>query len=106
MSYRSFWTSLLGFTLAAGCVGGANQEGQSSAGVASSDPSLDPTMIPQFVDPLPILPEFALNRQRDPVMNANVDDITVTISQFKEQMLPQKFPQTNVYGYGGNVVDA
>src|SRR5262249_46432113 len=61
--------------------------------------------IPMFADPLPILPHFALNRQRDSKTGAQSDNITVTIAQFTEQMLPSKFPSTTVYGYSGPVLD-
>src|ERR1051325_1066051 len=108
MSHRSFWTiSLLSSALTAGCLGNANTENQGTTITSSSsEPSLDPTMIPQFVDPLPILPRFAPNRRTDSKTGAQTDNITVTIAQFKEQILPNKFPSTTVYGYSGPARDA
>src|SRR5262249_23102402 len=107
MSHRGFWTSsLLSLALTAGCLGSANKQEEGSTAVStSSDPSLDPTMIPKYVDPLPILPAFSLNRQQDSKTGAQSDNITVTISQFKQQLLPSKFPSTTVYGYGAPARD-
>ncbi|MFT3984347.1 MAG: multicopper oxidase [Lachnospiraceae bacterium] len=64
---------------------------------------LDPLSIPQFTEDLPIPDVF------DPVTERKCGHVThsyaVDISEFKQQILPGKMPQTSVYGYGGIVKD-
>ncbi|NLT15297.1 MAG: hypothetical protein GXY05_13255 [Clostridiales bacterium] len=61
---------------------------------------LDPTFIPKFVNQL----------VKPPVCHpvSCVDDeyvYAIDIIQFKQQILPEGFPETTVWGYGGNVMD-
>lgn len=58
--------------------------------------SLDPTTIPQFVDPLPIprtMPKAGTV--------GGADYYEIALRQFQQQVLPSKnFPKTTVWGYG------
>ena len=54
--------------------------------------SLDPTTLPKYVTPLPILPAM-------PCAN-DVDQYAIAVRQFAQQVLPRPFPRTTVWGYG------
>jgi len=67
---------------------------------------LDPNCIPKYVNQLFIPPTYEPTVIRDP------DSCTikghfyrVTVSQFKQQVLPEGFPETTVYGYESKVRD-
>src|SRR5436309_7226313 len=54
--------------------------------------SLDPTTLPKYVTPLPILPAMPYS--------TDVDRYTIAVRQFAQQVLPRPFPRTTVWGYG------
>lgn len=67
---------------------------------------LEPILIPKYVNQLKIPPVYYPEVIRD----MNTGDIishnyVVTISQFKQSILPRGFPKTTVYGYGGRVIN-
>ncbi len=73
--------------------------------IAAADPvpggSQDPTLIPQFVEPLyipPVMPSQGL--QYDPVAKKLVNYYEIEVVQFNQQILPAGFPQTTIWGYG------
>jgi len=62
--------------------------------------TLDPTQIPQFVDPLvvpPVMPPSAVNVVRG---GKNVDMYEIAVRQFQQQILPAGFGPSTVWGYG------
>lgn len=63
--------------------------------------SLDPTTIPKYVSPLVIPPEMPKsNCQDDKKKPDQCSDYKIAVRQFKQQILPQGFPKTKVWGYG------
>jgi FtsP/CotA-like multicopper oxidase with cupredoxin domain len=61
---------------------------------------LDPRLIPKFVSQLTKPPVFS------PVSSSDDEYLyMIDISSFNQQMLPEGFPETTVWGYGGNVMD-
>jgi len=67
---------------------------------------LDPNSIPKFVDSLVIPPVYEPTVVKNHI-NGQVKshDYTVNVSQFTQQILPDGFPETPVWGYGGRVRD-
>jgi hypothetical protein len=61
---------------------------------------LNPEFIPKFVDDLTKLPVYSPVRCGDEEYLYVVD-----INEFQQQMLPEGFPETTVWGYGGSVMD-
>ena len=61
---------------------------------------LNPGLIPKFVSRLTKPPVFCPVRFRDDEYLYMID-----IIEFRQQMLPEGFPETTVLGYGGNVMD-
>jgi spore coat protein A len=64
---------------------------------AQSPQLLDPLTIPKYVEPLVIPPVM------QPVADASPDGFTeyeVAVRQFEQQVLPEGFPMTTVWGYG------
>lgn len=67
---------------------------------------LDPKSIPKFVSQLSIPPVYEPDVTMEPVTcKVKSLDYQVTISQFAQQILPDGFPETTVWGYGGKVRD-
>lgn len=67
---------------------------------------LEPILIPKYINQLKIPPVYYPEIIRD----TNTGDIisynyVVTISQFKQSILPRGFPKTTVWGYGGRVIN-
>ncbi len=61
---------------------------------------LDPASIPKFVNQLTKPPVFS------PVNPGNDEYLyVIDITRFKQQMLPEGFPETTVWGYCGSVMD-
>ncbi|MEL7656213.1 MAG: copper oxidase, partial [Bacillota bacterium] len=67
---------------------------------------LDPNSIPKYVNQLFIPPTY------EPTVVRDSDSCTIkghfyriTVSQFKQQILPEGFPETTVYGYESKVRD-
>lgn len=63
---------------------------------------LDPRRIPKYANQLSKPPVFC------PVPTTDDDDkplYVIDASQFKQQILPEGFPETTVWGYGGTVID-
>ncbi|MBC2723227.1 MAG: multicopper oxidase domain-containing protein, partial [Desulfosporosinus sp.] len=67
---------------------------------------LDPSSIPKFVNSLVIPPVYEPNVIKN-CSNGKVvsHDYIVNVSQFTQQILPNGFPETTVWGYGGRVRD-
>ena len=72
----------------------------------STAPKLDPTTIPKFVNQLDRLPVFVPQLVRDSQGNIIRKEFNVEIAKFMAQELPPPFPQTQLFGYGGQTVDA
>lgn len=65
---------------------------------------LKPCLIPKYKNQLLTPPVFKPTIATDPVTDKVVShNYTVTITQFKQQVLPKGFPKTTVWGYRGNV---
>ena len=60
-------------------------------------PTLDPMLIPKFVNQLVKPPVYANTTI------AGVDHYTINMTRFMQQILPPPFPMTEVWGYGGIV---
>lgn len=66
---------------------------------------LDPKKIPKFVTELVIPPVYVPKVVRDPLTHKIIShNYVVSISQFKQQLLPDSFPKTRVWGYGADTV--
>jgi len=65
---------------------------------------ITPDKIPKFTDQLPIPPVFIPKVIKDEFTGKVIShDYVITMSQFKQQLLPTCFPMTTVWGYGGKV---
>lgn len=66
----------------------------------SADPlpggTLDPMLIPKYVTHL-VIPPVMKQAASGP---DQTDDYTISVRQFKQQILPSRFPATKVWGYG------
>jgi len=62
-----------------------------------TSPPLDPTLIPKFVDPLPIPAVLKAQGQ-----SKNAASYKVTMTELQQQVLPAGFPATTVWGYEGS----
>lgn len=83
-----------GFVLYARLPGGITQAIASIPGG-----TLDPGEIPKFTTPLlvpPVMPRANVLQNRD----LAVDYYEVSVRQFRQQMLPDNYPATTVWGYG------
>ena len=84
----------------AGCENAAGDENSvQGAATPSTAPEMDPTTIPKFQTDLPRFFPFA-----PPINAAGQKEYTVQINTFRGQQLPSGFPQTTLFGYGGNVL--
>ena len=64
--------------------------------------TLDPTTIPKFETPMlipPVMPRAAVLKQRG---GKPIDYYEISMRQFAQQILPEGFNPTTVWGYGGN----
>lgn len=67
---------------------------------------LNPNSIPKFVNKLFVPPVYEPTVVKDPTTcRVKSHDYRVTASQFAQQILPEGFPQTTVWGYGSRVRD-
>ncbi|MHB8124575.1 MAG: multicopper oxidase family protein [Desulfitobacteriaceae bacterium] len=67
---------------------------------------LDPNTIPKFVNQLVIPPVFEPTVVKDPCTGkVKSHNYRVAISQFTQQILPEEFSETTVWGYGSKVRD-
>lgn len=66
---------------------------------------LDPKLIPKYTQELVIPPSFLPTICTSPVSGAVSYNYTVTMNQFKQQILPPEFNPTTVWGYGGTIKD-
>ena len=67
---------------------------------------LNPIEIPKYVNKLVIPPEYIPEIIKNPTTGEIVShNYIVYISQFNQQILPNNFPMTTVWGYGGTVLD-
>ncbi|EGW38777.1 spore coat A domain protein [Desulfosporosinus sp. OT] len=65
---------------------------------------LDPTTIPKFVNQFSVPPVFMPTVVKHSVSGKiKSHDYRVTASRFTQQILPEGFPATTVWGYGGKV---
>ena len=69
------------------------------------EPTLDPNIIPKFVNQLVIPPVYDPMVVRDVHGNVKSHNYIVEMTQFRQQVLPPKFPETTVWGYAGMVKD-
>jgi FtsP/CotA-like multicopper oxidase with cupredoxin domain len=84
----------------AACDNAADDVSASQAAVTpSTAPELDPTTIPRFQTNFQRPFPFVATRN-----GAGQNEYTVQINTFKGQQLPSTFPQTTLFGYGGNVL--
>ena len=68
---------------------------------------LDPKTIPKFVNELVIPPVYEPTVVKDQSTGkVKSHNYRVTISQFTQQILPEGFPETTVWGYGSKVRDS
>lgn len=68
---------------------------------------LDPKLIPKYVNQLDKPCVFKPTIVTDPVTGKETShNYTVTITEFKQQILPPEFPETTVFGYEGIVNDS
>lgn len=67
---------------------------------------LNPKNIPKFENQLIVLPVYEPTVIRDSITCKVIShNYLVTISQFTQQILPEGYPETAVWGYGGKVRD-
>lgn len=67
---------------------------------------LNPKDIPKFENQLIVPPVYEPTVIRDPITCKVISHYyLVTISQFTQQILPEEYPETTVWGYGGKVRD-
>lgn len=71
----------------------------------SSKPPLDPLTIPKFVNQLTKPHIFVPKNQKYDCDGKIVEIYQVEARKFKQQVLPDCFPKTTVFGYGGRVRD-
>lgn len=76
-----------------------------TADMAMAQAPLDPLTIPKFVTPLPRPQSFAPTVVTDPVTGQVAHAYSVDVAQFSAQVLPNGFPATTLWGYGGNVLN-
>src|SRR5947209_13193490 len=70
-----------------------------SLATPSTAPELDPTTVPRFQTNFQRFYSYAPTRN-----GAGQNEYTVQINTFQTQQLPAGFPQTTLFGYGGNVI--
>lgn len=106
-SRRQTWGAGMGrraFIRAAGVGGGFVLYGRLPGGVLQALASipggtLDAAKIPRFTTPVlipPVMPRAGVLRDR----GSAVDYYEVSVRQFRQQMLPEGYPATTVWGYG------
>lgn len=67
---------------------------------------LDPNSIPKYVNELFIPPVYKPVIVKDPVTGEEISyNYTISMTQFRQQILPPIFPMTTVWGYESNVED-
>ncbi len=63
---------------------------------------LDPKTIPKYVNQLLVPPIFKPTIVKDPITGEEISyNYTISMTQFKQQILPFGFPKTTVWGYEG-----
>lgn len=68
---------------------------------------LDPNCIPKYVNQLFIPPVFKPNIVREPITGEEIShNYTISMTEFKQQILPCEFPMTTVWGYEGNIEES
>ncbi|MDP4145527.1 MAG: multicopper oxidase [Bacillota bacterium] len=82
---------------------------KTAADISGQVTKLDPLSIPKFVNQLvkpPVYKPFEINmKEKSEKLCKKTHLYFIDISQFKEQILPNDFPETTVWGYGGLVRD-
>jgi len=67
---------------------------------------LNPMEISKYVNELVIPPQYVPTIIKDPITGQIIShNYTIYMSQFQQQILPNNFPKTTVWGYGGFVLD-
>lgn len=67
---------------------------------------LDPNIIPKYVNQLVVPPVFVPKTVCNPTTGEIIShNYTITMTEFMQQILPEGFPRTTVWGYGGAVID-
>jgi len=69
-------------------------------------PTLNPNMIPKYVNQLVIPPVYTPIEKTDSTGAVVSHDYTIDVTEFMQQVLPAPLPKTKVWGYGGNVTDS
>lgn len=68
---------------------------------------LDPKKIPKYVTKLVIPPVYVPDVKKDSITHKIVShNYIISLSQFKQQLLPKCFPKTTVWGYGAATVQS
>ncbi len=68
--------------------------------------TLDPMTIPKFVNQLVIPPVYVAENVKDSCGKIIRQEYSISMSEFYQQILPDGFPKTLVWGYGGYAKDA
>jgi spore coat protein A len=90
-----------------GSTGRPSRSGQAVAEPANpTSPPLDPLTIPKYVNRLTKPPVHVAFPTFDPATRTLVPSYVVTAKRIHQQLLPQGFPSTTVFAYGGIVRDA
>lgn len=67
---------------------------------------LDPTRIPKFVNELVVPPVYLYKEIRDPNTGQIIShNYVISVDEFKQQILPYRFPRTTVWGYSGAIMN-
>ncbi len=77
-----------------------------AAAAAATITKLDPNTIPKFQTQLQRFSTYVPTVTRDGSGHVTQKSYNVEIAQFTAQQLPAGFPQTTLFGYGANTVDA
>jgi len=79
--------------------------GTGGAAPPAQAPKLDPNTIPKFQTPFQRLATYVPTLTKDGSGHVIGKSYNVSIAQFTAQQLPSGFPQTTLFGYGGDTLD-
>lgn len=79
--------------------------GTGGAAPPAQAPKLDPNTIPKFQTPFQRLATYVPTLTKDASGHVIGKSYNVSIAQFTAQQLPSGFPQTTLFGYGGDTLD-
>jgi spore coat protein A, manganese oxidase len=80
------------------------KQADSTAKATAKTAALEPSVIPKFVSPLVVPPVYKPLKIK--FKGRKIHYYYVNISEFQQQILPEGFPQTTIWGYGGFVTDS